>query len=132
MKLPIFRCLYYEIWTYFYVFDLKRKAFAGFFPWEISKFYFKQNKQLLCYERNALYSYLKISKHLSGVIPQNSSAWSLQKAPQPSKEKHIQSQRQKQKEKKKQQHLNCFSQCYSSVFMITLEYIFQVCDGVCF
>ena len=41
----------YEIWSYFYVFDLKRKTFAEFFQREISNFYFKQNKQLLYYER---------------------------------------------------------------------------------
>ena len=41
----------YEIWSYFYVFDLKRKTFAEFFQREISNFYFKQNKQLLYYKR---------------------------------------------------------------------------------
>ena len=63
-------CLY-EIWTYFYVFDLKRKTFSEFSLREISNYLFKQNKKLLYYERTALFSYLKIPKHLCGVIPQN-------------------------------------------------------------
>ena len=55
---------------------------CSFFLREVSNFYFKQNKQLLYYEKTALYSYLNVSKHLSGAISQNSSEWSLLKVPQ--------------------------------------------------
>ena len=51
MKLPILWCLNYKIWTYYHVLDLKRKTFAKFFLREVSNFYFKQNKQLLYYEK---------------------------------------------------------------------------------
>ena len=46
LKKPIFLYLCYDISTYFYVLDLKRKTFAEFFLSKVSNFYFKQKKQL--------------------------------------------------------------------------------------
>ena len=75
MKLLIFWCLDYKIWTCFHVLTFVHSSY-------VKSRIFTSNRTNNCFTMKKLYIYLNISKHLSGAISQNSSEWSLLKVPQ--------------------------------------------------
>ena len=93
------------------------KIFNGVSFCKMLDFYCKRKRQLFYYEGTSS-STLKIPERIDRVISQNSSELFLMKVPQQTKTCS--------KSTKKVM----FQECYSGVFMISLESIFEVCGGV--
>ena len=55
IKQPTLWCLYYDIRTWFYVFDKKSKIFDGVFLRKVSNFSYKQNTVYNCFAMKELY-----------------------------------------------------------------------------
>ena len=94
---------------------LKSNIFTGVTFRKILGFYYKRKRQLFYYEGISLKT-LKIPERVNRVIYQNSSV----------AYDSIPADKSMFKVDKK----GMFQECYSGVFMITLENIFEVCDGV--
>ena len=98
---------------------LKSKILIGVSFRKVLGFYYKRSRQLFYYGGTSSYIHLQIPKRVNKVIFQNSSELLLPKIPQQTKT-CVKSTKE------------CFRYPYSGVLIISLESIFEVCDGVWF